>query len=94
MTYTKLLRSSWLSLNLVCAFTLASKKSEEKTVIVVGEGGSGKTSLIHSLIGKTDTEAKPTVGMEFNFGRKTVDSKKEIANYYEVAGGKDSAKML
>lgn len=63
--------------------------TNEKTAIVVGEKESGKTTLISSIVGEeTKGDYKPTVALNYKFGRKRVESKKEVGNFYELGGGR------
>lgn len=60
-----------------------------KNLVVVGEKKSGKTSLISSFIGEpAKDDVKSTAALEFKFGRKEVNNKKEICNIYELGGGR------
>lgn len=37
---------------------------------------------------------KATVALNYKFGRKKVDSKKEIGNFYEIGGGKKLSNLV
>lgn len=69
----------------------AEAKGSEKTIVVVGEKGSGKSTLINALIGGKSADAKapkPTVALHYTFGRKKVEGKKELGNFYELGSGR------
>ena len=59
-----------------------------KTVIFLGEKGSGKSTLITSFNGAEAKAApKTTVALQFSFAKKKSDLKKEQCNLYELGGG-------
>lgn len=70
-------------------------KAHEKTAIVVGEKGSGKSTLIAALVGEeAKAERKPTAGMDFKYAIKKVESKKMVGNFHEIGGGRLMADLL
>lgn len=70
-------------------------KSAEKTAIVVGEKGSGKTTLIAALVGEeSKAERKPTAGMHYKFSIKKAESTKIVANFHEIGGGRLMSDLL
>jgi GTPase SAR1 family protein len=63
----------------------------ERTIVVVGDKGSGKSTLINALIGQKNADGKapkPTVALHYTFGRKKVEGRKELGNFYELGGGR------
>lgn len=44
--------------------------SSERSLVILGNKGVGKTTLIHRLLDSQDS-AKPTLALEYTFGRKT-----------------------
>ena len=70
-------------------FNESEALASEKTAVFVGEKKSGKSSLISMLLNEpVKDEYKATPGLEYKFGRKTVSTKKEIGNIYELGGGR------
>lgn len=84
-------------------FALAVKAMEadssagefEKTWIVIGEKGSGKTSLIASLVGEeVKSEKQSTAGIDFKYSAKKVETRKVVGNFYEIGGGRLLSDLL
>jgi dynein light intermediate chain 2, cytosolic len=67
----------------------------EKTAIVIGEKGSGKSTLISALTGEeVKGERKPTAGMDYKYAIKKVEAKKIVGNFYEIGGGRLLADLI
>lgn len=47
-----------------------SQSSQERSLLILGSRGVGKTTLIHRFLDSQDS-AKPTLALEYTFGRKT-----------------------
>lgn len=61
----------------------------EKTVVFVGEKQSGKTSLIAKYLDEpVRDDVKETTALDFRYGVRTKDEKKQKVNIYEL--GKNS----
>jgi GTPase SAR1 family protein len=64
------------------------KKTEEKNLIILGEKGSGKTSIFNCLTNTTNKDTYiPTCGINYSYMRYTPGNKKFILNIYEIGGG-------
>ncbi|MFH4979434.1 hypothetical protein AB6A40_006143 [Gnathostoma spinigerum] len=61
-------------------------KHNESYIIVCGSKNCGKTSLIHRFLDQND-KPKPTVALEYTYGRRTRGATKDIAHIWELAGG-------
>lgn len=84
-------------------FALASKameekqavKESEKTCIIVGEKGSGKSTLVSALTNEeVKGERKPTAGIDFKYSAKKVEAKKVVGNFHEIGGGRFLSDLL
>jgi dynein light intermediate chain 2 len=89
--------------NFVDIFSLAeeeeSKSNESKnldrTVVFVGEKGSGKSSIINLLKGaQKDEGTKPTYAMEYSFSKRTTNNRKEVVHMYELGGGRQLVDLV
>ncbi|XP_068085310.1 cytoplasmic dynein 2 light intermediate chain 1 [Anabrus simplex] len=60
---------------------------KERTLIIVGSKGVGKTTLIHRFLDRDET-AKQTLALEYTFGRKAGRSLvKDVCHIWELGGG-------
>ena len=67
----------------------------DKTLIVLGEKKSGKSSLITAFLNESSREeSKTTAALEFRFGRKIAGSSKEVVNIYELGGGRLMSNLI
>ncbi|EZA52630.1 Cytoplasmic dynein 2 light intermediate chain [Ooceraea biroi] len=58
--------------------------THERSIIILGSKGVGKTTMVYRFLEK-DEKPKPTIAMDYSFGRKTVKSLvKNIVHVYEV----------
>jgi len=70
-------------------------KNFDRTVVFVGEKGSGKSSLINLLKGvQKEESAKPTYAMEYSFAKRTTHNRKEVVHMYELGGGRQLADLV
>ncbi|KAL4454567.1 hypothetical protein ABPG74_021772 [Tetrahymena malaccensis] len=71
-------------------------KNLEKTLVVVGDKGSGKTSFVNILknMQQVDDRYIPTVGLDYQYVRRTNANRKELIHSYELGGGKEQSKMI
>ncbi|XP_075225368.1 cytoplasmic dynein 2 light intermediate chain 1-like isoform X2 [Lycorma delicatula] len=61
--------------------------AKERTLLVVGSKGSGKSTLIDKFLDRNEIE-KPTLALEYSFGRKAGKSLvKDICHIWELGGG-------
>ncbi|KAI8785086.1 cytoplasmic dynein 2 light intermediate chain 1 [Biomphalaria glabrata] len=69
--------------------------SEESTVIVMGSKSSGKTSIILRFLDR-DEPPKPTVALEYTFGRRSKGHNigKDVGHIWELGGGTWLSKLL
>jgi predicted ATP-dependent endonuclease of OLD family len=59
--------------------------SQEKTVVFVGEKSSGKSSLIAKFLDDpVKDDMKETTALDFRYGIRTKDEKKQKVNIYEL----------
>jgi GTPase SAR1 family protein len=59
--------------------------SQEKTVVFVGEKLSGKSSLIAKFLDDpVKDDMKETTALDFRYGTRTKDDKKQKVNIYEL----------
>ena len=69
--------------------TLFLGRNIDRTVVFVGEKGSGKTTLISTLKGSQKEEIpKPTYAMDYSFQKRTTNTRKEVVHFYELGGGR------
>lgn len=79
----------------ISSFNTLLDKNFERTVVFVGEKGSGKSSIINLLKGAQKEDApKPTYAMEYNFAKRSTNNRKEVVHLYEVGGGRQLADLL
>lgn len=72
-----------------------TSKNIETTFLVVGNKQSGKTTLLHRFLDKTDTP-KPSLALEYMFGRRSHGAGvlKDICHIWELAGGALATDLL
>ena len=59
--------------------------SQEKTVVFVGEKSSGKSSLISKFLDEpVKDDMKETTALDFRYGTRIKDEKKQKVNIYEL----------
>ncbi|XP_018058643.1 PREDICTED: cytoplasmic dynein 2 light intermediate chain 1 [Atta colombica] len=59
-------------------------ETHERSIIILGSKGVGKTTMVYRFLEK-DERPKPTIAMDYSFGRKTVKSLvKNIVHVWEV----------
>lgn len=69
-------------------------ESTDQTVLVAGAPHSGKTSLIHRLIGvKADKGPKPTTALEYYYGKFGERNTSQVAHFWELAHGSELAQL-
>ncbi|XP_049592516.1 cytoplasmic dynein 2 light intermediate chain 1 isoform X5 [Syngnathus scovelli] len=61
----------------------------ERTVFLMGSKAGGKTSLLLRCLDSRDEPAKPTLALEYTFGRRATghNTPKDIAHLWELGGG-------
>ena len=66
-----------------------NRKVEERNLIILGDKGSGKTTIFNNLFTSSSTKENysPTCGINYNYIRYQSGSKKYILNVYEIGGG-------
>ena len=68
------------------------QSSAQKTLFIVGERKSGKSSIIQNFMMQSSEEApKATVALEYKFVRSTSDN---VAHIYELGGGRLLANLV
>lgn len=65
---------------------------KERTVFILGSKRAGKTTAIHSFFDREDT-TKPTLALEYSYGRRTGHLQKQILNVWEL-GSLDNSEQL
>jgi GTPase SAR1 family protein len=67
----------------------------EKTFVFVGDKQSGKSSLIAKLLDEpTKDDVRETTALDFRFGTRLRDEKKQKINIYELGGGRTLSQLL
>jgi GTPase SAR1 family protein len=66
----------------------SSAATINQQIIFLGDMGSGKSTLIQTFIKPNAVKEnnKPTISLEYNFARKTVNNVKYVANLWEIGG--------
>lgn len=69
-------------------------ESSERSLLILGSKGVGKTTLIHRFLDSSDA-AKSTLALEYTFGRKTNNNlAKDVCHIWELGGGTLFTKLL
>jgi len=69
-------------------------ESSERSLLILGSKGVGKTTLIHRFLDSSDA-AKATLALEYTFGRKTNNNlAKDVCHIWELGGGTLFTKLL
>lgn len=66
--------------------TSDTNETKERTIFVLGSKGVGKTTLINRFLDRDDP-AKPTLALEYSFGRRTTPGQgvqKQVCNVWEL----------
>jgi dynein light intermediate chain 2 len=73
-----------------------SATSKETFLLFVGSKGCGKSTLINKFLNPNKKDKpKPTVAMEYTFGRRSTGaSAKDIAHIWELGGGKKLSDLV
>jgi GTPase SAR1 family protein len=67
----------------------------ERTVIFLGEKSSGKSSLICKFLDEpVKDDMKETTALDYRYGIRTKDEKKQKFNIYELGGGRILSSLL
>jgi GTPase SAR1 family protein len=67
----------------------------ERTVIFLGEKSSGKSSLIAKFLDEpVKDDMKETTALDYRYGIRTKDEKKQKFNIYELGGGRILSSLL
>jgi dynein light intermediate chain 2 len=65
----------------------SGSQPKERTILILGSKGVGKTSLIHRFLDRNEC-AKQTLALEYTFGRRAGKSLvKDICHIWELGGG-------
>ena len=67
------------------------KSSDERSLLILGSRSVGKTTLIHRFLDSQDSP-KPTLALEYTFGRKTNNNLAKVNKYCEKASKASSVK--
>lgn len=69
---------------------------DERSVLIAGTKGGGKSSIVLKFLERLQDTPKPTTALEYTFGRKphTNNLGKDIAHIWELGGGLQLAKMM
>ncbi|BFZ07119.1 hypothetical protein BsWGS_10158 [Bradybaena similaris] len=72
-----------------------NSNSEESTIFLIGSKNSGKTSIILRFLDR-DEPPKPTVALEYTFGRRAKGNNiaKDVGHIWELGGGTWLAKLM
>ncbi|KAI8799875.1 hypothetical protein BJ742DRAFT_860483 [Cladochytrium replicatum] len=67
----------------------------DTVLFFVGSKGSGKSTIVHRFMDK-DEAPTPTVGLEYNYGRRTrgVTAIKDVVHIWELAGGTRMSQLI
>ena len=69
--------------------------SGDRTYVFIGDKQSGKTSLVSKLLDEPVKEdVKETTALDFRFGTRTREEKKQKISIYELGGGRTLASLL
>jgi len=73
-----------------------NRKVEEKNLIIIGDKGSGKTTVFNNIFTSSSTKEiySPTCGINYNFIRFQASSRKYLLNIYEIGGGIKNIALL
>lgn len=76
--------------------SVSYRKQEEKNFIIIGDKGSGKSTIMNNIIGSNSNKENysPTSGISFNYLRQQVGQKKILLNLYEIGGGIDNIELI
>lgn len=67
----------------------------DRTFVFVGDKQSGKTSLVSKLLDEPVKEdVKETTALDFRFGTRVREEKKQKISIYELGGGRTLANLL
>jgi GTPase SAR1 family protein len=67
----------------------------DKTFVFVGDKMSGKSSLIAKLLDEpVKDDMKETTALDFRYGTRIKEEKKQKLNIYELGGGRTLASLL
>lgn len=67
----------------------------DTNVLVVGSKGAGKSTLVSRFLNPEDQDtAKPTMGLDYVFARRTSQGEKQVAHIWELGGGEDQASLM
>ena len=73
----------------------APQGSRETFLLFVGSKSSGKSTLINKFLNPNKKDKpKPTVAMEYTFGRRSSGNGKDIAHIWELGGGKKLSDLV
>lgn len=76
----------------------AEEKStgDETTVLVAGSKQAGKSTIIHRFLDRSSEGPKPTLALEYTYGRKSRanDMGKDIVHIWELGGGTASIELM
>ncbi len=74
---------------------ITNSNLSEKTFVFVGDKMSGKSSLIAKLLDEPlKDDMKETTALDFRYGTRIKDEKKQKLNIYELGGGRTLASLL
>ncbi|TKR60284.1 hypothetical protein L596_027554 [Steinernema carpocapsae] len=68
-------------------------KQHEAHVIICGNKSSGKTTMVHRFL-EVNEHPRPTVALEYKFGRSVRSNVKELGHIWELGGGALLANLL
>lgn len=66
------------------------EKNQDKTIIVVGDKRSGKSTFLKILKSDAIEKYVPTSGIQYSYVRKSNYSRKELIHAYEIGGGREA----